>query len=101
MKDLEKAHKIDPDDNIIKEEMIKVNEEIKKMRFLEKKNSFSGIFNKNHNFSKNCDQNGEIKEKTIKNNDKNKLNPAILDYNLSYEVDPMAKVPLEINELGK
>ena len=110
LKDLESATKIDPDDKIIKEELRKVTEELKKLRYLEKKNSFSGIFSKNPISANNRDKILEIPEKNMKNlekvenqekNEKNKLNPAILNYDLSYEVDPHAKVPTEINELGK
>ena len=46
MKDLELATKHDPEDSIIKEEMGRVVEEIKRLKQLEKKNSNSGIFNK-------------------------------------------------------
>ena len=40
------ATKHDPEDSIIKEEMGRVVEEIKRLKQLEKKNSFSGIFKK-------------------------------------------------------
>ena len=40
------ATKNDPEDSIIKEEMGRVVEEIKRLKQLEKKNSNSGIFNK-------------------------------------------------------
>lgn len=115
MKDLEKASKIDNEDKIIKEEINRINEEIKRLKALEKKNNFSGIFNKPNtinstsNEKKNCKIVSEEKEKKIEpqttkqqdTKDTKDTKNANMNYKLSYEVDPNAKVPDEINELGK
>ena len=128
MKDLELATKHDPEDPVIREEMGKVVEEIKRLKQLEKKNSFSGIFNKpqpatsgkalvssvenkkkeevrkipdlnsvnKKNENEGVNRQGEEKEEKKDNN-----NLQNMKYNLSYEVDPSAKIPNEINELGR
>lgn len=90
------------------------------MKQLEKKNTFSGIFNKpqaakmaptttknkeenkNMNHDENINEKKE-KEKESKNmeNLEKKTNIPNMNYNLSYEVNPNAKIPNEINELGK
>lgn len=112
MKDLEKASKIDNEDKIIKDEINRVNDEIKRLKALEKKNNFSGIFNKpNNNINttsnekKDCKIVSEEKEKKIEPpiNKQTQQDPknANMNYKLSYEVDPNAKVPDEISELGK
>ena len=128
LKDLEVAAKHDPEDPVIREEMGRVVEEIKRLKQLEKKNSFSGIFNKqqpttsgkasvspaenkkkeevskspdvkagNKN-NKNNENEGDNRQEAGKKDNSNLQN---MKYNLSYEVDPSAKIPNEINELGK
>ena len=124
------ANSIDPDDKIIKEEIAKISIEIKNLKHLEKKNTFSGIFNKpiykttNEDISINKPAKQDIPLHKPPAKQELPLNKPILkedlsvrpketpmdaisksidklSYKLSYEIDPNAKIPNEINELGK